>query len=110
MQWYIQAFENDQGRTLTQFIDYLDENGRSNLYGERYFYDFWLILHQRSPVGNGEIEEEEEGQTILGDALTLLKDRILIVEEKGNAIITNHDRFSIQEMCMRMEGEDDELS
>lgn len=109
MDYYIRAFENGNGDNLSQFMDYLHDNELSIFYEQRYFYDFWLILHQRSPIRNGEMEDETEGNTILGDALALLENRTLTIKE-GSRVITKVDRFSIQEMTMILEGEDNELS
>ncbi|MFB6467025.1 replicative DNA helicase [Cytobacillus sp. Hz8] len=107
MQFFLHAYELNRGNTLSQFIDYLDEIERSSLYGHRYFYDFWLILHQRSPIIKGEMDEEE-GKTLLGEALSLLENRSLTVRE-GVGVLNRHERFSIQELIITVEGEDDEL-
>lgn len=104
MQSFLQAYEEDRGKTLSQFLDYLDENGNSALYEQRYFYDFWLILHQRSPIIKGEVNEEE-GKTLLGEALALLENRILTVQE-GRGIVKRVERFSIQELIITLEEEE----
>lgn len=107
MQLFLQAYELGKGSRLSEFCDYLVEKGEDELFGERSFYNFWLILHQRSPVANGEIKEEE-GKTLLGEALKLLDDQILIVQE-GKGIVKRSDRFSIQELEMKLKETDDEL-
>lgn len=107
MQLFLQAYELGKGSRLSEFCDYLVEKGEDELFGERFFYNFWLILHQRSPVANGEIKEEE-GKTLLGEALKLLDDQILIVQE-GKGIVKRSDRFSIQELEMKLKETDDEL-
>ncbi|MBE3569987.1 MAG: replicative DNA helicase, partial [Bacillales bacterium] len=103
----LEAYEHKQGNTLSQFLDYLDEIGQSHIYEQRYFYDFWLIMHQRSPIQNGEIQEEQ-GNTLLGEALALLGTNTLTVQE-GIGIIQKCERFSIQEMIITV-SENDELS
>ncbi|MDF0725475.1 replicative DNA helicase [Cytobacillus sp. S13-E01] len=108
MEQYLLASEKDKVGTLSQFIDYLEKNGQASLYEQRYFYDFWLILHQRSPIIKGEVDENE-GKTLLGDALSLLGDRTLTIQE-GKGIIKRFERFSIQEMNIMLEGEEYELS
>jgi sulfur relay (sulfurtransferase) DsrC/TusE family protein len=107
MKYFLQAYELDKGNTLSQFIDYLDEYENSELYEQRYFYDFWLILHQRSPIIKGEVDEEE-GKTLLGEAIALLENRILTVQE-GRGIVKRFERYSIQELIITLEGEEDEL-
>lgn len=107
MEYFLEACESEQANTLSEFIDYLDENGNSAMFEHRYFYDFWLILHQRSPIIKGEVIEEE-GKTLLGEALALLGDRSLTVQE-GKGIVSRVKRYSIQELIITLEGEDDEL-
>ncbi|HJV16424.1 MAG TPA: replicative DNA helicase [Bacillales bacterium] len=84
-------------KELAQLIDYLREN-EEGLLQQRFFYDFWMILHQRSPIVSGKIElEEGEQNHILDDALAGIGDRTLhIVERKETLHVTN--RFSIQNM------------
>lgn len=98
MHLFLEAYKHNRGHTLSQFMDYLDEIGQSHIYEQRYFYDFWIIMHQRSPIQNGEMQEEE-GNTLLGDALALLGTNILDVQE-GQGVIQKYERFSIQEMII----------
>ncbi|GGM19008.1 hypothetical protein GCM10011351_00970 [Paraliobacillus quinghaiensis] len=107
MEHFLIAYDEGQGESLSDFIDYLDKSEQATLFEQRYFYDFWLILHQRSPIINGDVDEEE-GQTLLGEALALLEDRTLIVEE-GKGIINRYKRFSIQEFQIRLEETADAL-
>lgn len=108
MTTFLEAYEQEDVRTLRTFMDYLDEQNRSSWYEQRYFYDFWLVLHQRSPNQAGDLNEED-GQTLLGDALSLLRDRTLLVQE-GQGVIQQVNRYSIQDMVITIEGgEEDEL-
>ncbi len=109
MQFYLDAVETNEVHTLSSFMDYLEEIGQSMLYKNRSFYDFWMIMHQRSPIIQGEIEGEEEGKTLLSEAFRLLGDRTLLITE-DNGIINRIKRYSIQEMKIRLEDEDDALS
>jgi len=104
---FLEAYEQHRGDTLSQFLDYLEEIGQPHLYEQRYFYDFWLIMHQRSPIQNGEIQDEE-GNTLLGEALALLGTKTLNVQE-GQGVIQKCERFSIQELIITV-SENDELS
>ncbi|WP_209120964.1 replicative DNA helicase [Alkalihalobacillus sp. BA299] len=107
MELFLKAWDNESGKTLSQLIAFLEENDQVNLLEQRYFYDFWLILHQRSPIIPG-IVDEDESKTLLGDALALLGNRTLSIQE-GNGVIQRVSRYSIQEMNMNVE-ENDELS
>ncbi|NMD69342.1 replicative DNA helicase [Bacillus sp. DNRA2] len=107
MEYFLEAYESNQANTLSDFMNYLDQIEHSAMFEQRYFYDFWLILHQRSPIIKGEVNEEE-GKTLLGEALALLENRSLTVQE-GKGIVSRVKRFSIQELIITLEGEDDEL-
>lgn len=107
MKQFLLACELEKINTLSDFMDFLIENEGSEVLEQRYFYDFWLILHQRSPIINGEVEEEE-GKTLLGEALGLLGGRTLIVRE-GHGILNKFKRFSIQDLILILEGDEDEL-
>lgn len=109
MQYFLDAVETAEVTTLSSFMDYLEEVGQALLFNKRSFYDFWLILHQRSPMDRGELEDEEEGKTLIGEAIRLLGNRTLhVTEEEG--IIKRVKRYSIQEMKILLEGEDYAIS
>ena len=98
MQLFLEAYQLGRAHTLSEFFSYLDDIGQSRLYEQRYFYDFWIIMHQRSPVQHGDMQGEE-GNTLLGDALVLLGGNVLDVQE-GDRIIRKCERFSIQDMMI----------
>ncbi len=65
----------------------------STLPQHRSFYDFWLLLHQRSPIRRG----MGEGRHVLDKALALLgNDQIVVVEGEGVLQIT--DQYALQNM------------
>ncbi|WP_033020643.1 replicative DNA helicase [Geobacillus sp. FSL W8-0032] len=97
MQLFLKAHEQERAGTLAAFFDYLDDIGQSHLYEQRSFYDFWILMHQRSPVEQG--MEGEEGSALLGEALALLGGRVLEVQE-ADRIIRRCERFSIQDMII----------
>lgn len=101
MKQFIKAYEQGSGQTLKQFMDYLEEVD-SSLLSKRYFYSFWLLLHQRSPTFAGQVDDRDE-QTILGDSLSLLGSRRLEIKETAD-ILTYHKRYSIQNMVLTLEG------
>ncbi|RYL91665.1 replicative DNA helicase [Sporolactobacillus sp. THM19-2] len=108
MHLYLIADEAGEGRKLSQFLDFLEARGESEWFEKRYFYQFWLILHQRFPVRN-EDKEDEEGKTILDQALALLGNRVMTVRE-GKGIVHKSERFAIQELLIDLEDDTDELS
>ncbi|GGH70610.1 hypothetical protein GCM10010978_05710 [Compostibacillus humi] len=99
MELYLQHHEKTETRTLKQFMDRIQET-HPDLLGKRYFYSFWLLLHQRSPIQE-QIEQEEE-KTILGGAIQLLKGKKLFIQETAE-ILRFHHQYSIQNMTIRLE-------
>ncbi|WP_337017940.1 replicative DNA helicase [Oceanobacillus massiliensis] len=88
--------------TLSAIFDHLTETNQAQLYTTRSFYDFWLILHQRSPISRGDMEHDEDGSSLLTEALYILGDNRLIITEE-NTILNRYKRYSIQEMVIRLE-------
>ncbi|WP_139693777.1 replicative DNA helicase [Sporolactobacillus terrae] len=109
MALFLRASEQSGVRKLSQFINFLEENEHSDWVEQRYFYQFWLILHQRSPIRNGEIEDDDGAKAVLDEALALLGNRVLHVRE-GRGIIQTAKRFSIQELLIHVEEGNNELS
>lgn len=75
------------------------------LKNKRYFYDCWLILHQRSPVRPLSADEETGGDADRGlyEAMNeVLHGRVLHVRELEDIIRVN-ERYSIQDMSIRLE-------
>lgn len=106
---FIKVYQQGNVKTLKDFMEELKKE-KNPLLGKRYFYSFWLLLHQRSPVSyQGETEQEEK--TVLGEALSYLDDYNLIVKDIPE-ILHYHDRYSIQnmEILLKEEGREDELS
>ncbi|MCQ2010216.1 MULTISPECIES: replicative DNA helicase [Sporolactobacillus] len=104
---FLSAYEQGQGQNLSRFMNFLEAHEHAELLERRYFYQFWLILHQRSPIRYGE-SEDEESNAILDEALALLENRTLHVRE-GKGLIRKSKRFSIQELQIHLEGEENEL-
>ncbi|MEI7025327.1 replicative DNA helicase [Paenibacillus sp. y28] len=88
---------------------YRQDSERALWLDKRAFYDFWLILHQRSPIRSKPLQPDvEERPTGMEEALRLLGDRTLVlVEEQG--ILQVNDRYAIQEMKLRWGDVDDAL-
>lgn len=91
---------------LRTIMDRLDEQGEGDLFQTRHFYDFWLLIHQRSPITEEDFQEEESNH-VLDTALSHLQDQMLVVTET-NDIIKVSERFSIQNMDVGFEKEEDD--
>lgn len=104
MEHFLQAYEENNGNTLSQFMTYLEKKQIESLFHERYFYDFWIALHQRSPIKT--VMNDEETRTVFDEAFRLVGLRTLIVKEDKTKI-QKVERYSISEMNIKLEEEDE---
>lgn len=92
----------DGCKNLEGLIDYVREKEEA-LLNQRFFYDFWMVLHQRSPIVFGKIESEEDEQNhSMDDAIALLGNRTIYIKERAE-ILHVTERFWIQNMDIFME-------
>ncbi|WP_114571942.1 replicative DNA helicase [Exiguobacterium flavidum] len=96
MEKLLEAIEGGE-RTLSGFVETIRISGKEELLQQRYFYDFWMILHQRSPLQAEDAKGEENDRHLFDRALASLGDRTLIVQEQ-KIILHVTSRYSIQEM------------
>jgi hypothetical protein len=97
---FLEHAEKENVATLRDWMEYLQKTNEKIL-GKRYFYSFWMLLHQRSPV-TYDLTENDEEQSILGEALAFLSNRKLVIQELPE-IIRLHTRYSIQNMKIKVE-------
>ena len=102
---FLKAYDEKNIRSLSEYIDYLEDNGFQEIIEQRYFYDFWIVMHQRSPVAQT-AKNEDGDRTIFGEALSLLGPRKLRVME-GSCAIHKVERYSITDMIMELEEAED---
>lgn len=72
-----------------------DEGGKAAWLQQRVFYDFWLILHQRSPIRATKGQEDRAGG--IEEAIALIGSRELVVQELPG-IVQGSPRYAIQNM------------
>jgi hypothetical protein len=84
---------------LSELIEmYREDETKQQMLEVRSFYDFWMILHQRSPVRSSKLQDDESTKLNgMEEALGLLGNKSLIIEEE-NEMIQVSERFVIQEM------------
>lgn len=95
-----------EGRTewlLSEWIDQLQTRQHPWL-NNRAFYDFIILCHQRSPLFQEKESEEEGALHLLSNALELLNNKILVIEEIQEIIKVN-ERFEIQNMTFYLKEE-----
>ena len=94
--------------TLKEVVEGIREED-SNLLNRRIFYQFWYVMHQRSPI----IYEKtgERNESVFEEVLALIKHRYSYIEvEELQEIISATERFTIQNMKLRLKvGESDGL-
>lgn len=97
MDVFLQAYACGKGSTLSDFFAFVRESGKEKWLESRYLYDFFLILHQRSPISN-----EKENSFVIQEAMELLGGSTIVLKEE-TSILHPHERFSIQEMTIQIE-------
>ncbi|MGO4532450.1 replicative DNA helicase [Paenibacillus sp. 2TAF8] len=108
MNLLIQELHEKTEIELQQFIARMGEYGRGHWLDRRSFYDFWLILHQRSPVRVLSMEQKQDNNTGLEDVFGLLGHRVLVVCE-CSGIVETGTRYQIQNMKLKWGDEQGEL-
>ncbi|MBK1813187.1 replicative DNA helicase [Clostridium sp. YIM B02505] len=98
----LMAMKADTEITLEAIVEYMRNNYYGEILNHRSFYDFFIILHQKSPVTLEEQQEQEEG--LFGQVYKLLasKGKKLYVEELSSVLKVT-DRFEIKDMSFRLE-------
>ncbi|MFT7791362.1 UNVERIFIED_CONTAM: hypothetical protein ODR73_24800, partial [Escherichia coli] len=94
--------------TLKEVVDYIHEEDSVWL-NRRIFYQFWYVMHQRSSIAYEKTVDRNE--SLFEEVLELIKHHYSYIEvEELHEIITVTERFSIQNMRLRLKvGEDDGL-
>jgi len=95
MEKFLLAYEADKANSLKEWMDEL-ERIEPSFIGKRYFYSFWLLIHQSSPLTYDTLETHD-GETILKEALSQIGNKQLIVEEQRD-ILRYNKKYSIQNM------------
>ncbi|MHA7963978.1 replicative DNA helicase [Paenibacillus sp. CAU 1782] len=85
---------------LQQFVDELAEHEVKHWLDKRSFYDFWLILHQRSPVRATITDRSEDDKAGMDEVWRLLGERVLVVSEHAGMVETG-TRYGIQNMKLK---------
>ncbi|OAA91059.1 hypothetical protein [Clostridium ljungdahlii] len=98
----LKAMGDEYEISISELTEYMKENGYESILDYRTFYDFWIILHQKSPVMVDTDEKNEE--LLFGEAFNLLvnKGKILYVREI-EGILKVTERFTIKNMILKLE-------
>ena len=104
MEIVLEMMKDESKIELEQLIIYIKEK-HAHILDERSFYDFWIILHQNSPITMSTGEDKSAG--LFEDMVELLKGKyksLRVEETKG--IIDINDRFQIRNMILKLERDD----
>ncbi|RNB82634.1 replicative DNA helicase [Brevibacillus nitrificans] len=90
--------------TIEKVANHLRNNGKEHWLDHRSFYDFWLILHQRSPLYKSSGEEDNH---LLREVVAMLEpgQSIHVAELPARLELTN--RYEIQNMKLTREDQSD---
>lgn len=88
---------------------YRDDDTKRFWLERRIFYDFWIILHQRSPI-TAIFMDHEQANPLVGmeEVFQQVGSRALVITEQS-AVIRMNARYAIQEMTIRLEDSNNEL-
>ncbi|WP_019155411.1 hypothetical protein [Robertmurraya massiliosenegalensis] len=104
----LKAMEGRDTITLKEVVGRMCEEDGEWL-NRRIFYQFWYVMHQRSPIMYEKTDDRHE--SLFEEVLELIKHQYSYIEvEEIQEIIKATERFSIQNMVLRLRvGENDGL-
>ncbi|MFZ3587705.1 replicative DNA helicase [Bacillus sp. DJP31] len=98
MELLLQAMDGEETLSLLHYLEYLRQNEYEYMLESRYIYDFFMLIHQRSPIQKDSSDDEEHTH-LLDGVKYLLGNQIMIVEENPGVIQVTK-RYSIQNMTI----------
>jgi hypothetical protein len=100
MELLLRLMEDHSQVELASYIEHIKQDEQAYLLEHRAFYDFWIHLHQRSPLQQRvqDIEEDVRG-TWLDEVYAMLGQRSIVIEERMDRLKVT-DRFVIQNMVV----------
>lgn len=108
MEGILVAMKGKKEITIEGVVENIRARGLDEFLLHRNFYDFWVIMHQKSPILIDNYEKSQED--LFGEVLALLenKGKVMKVEEIGG-ILKITDRYSIRNMRLKLEDTNDNL-
>ncbi|MGG1640667.1 replicative DNA helicase [Paenibacillus sp. NRS-1782] len=97
---------------LSDFVSYVKQTGRENLLQSRNFYDYWMMIHQRSPISARQREQQtaDESDLSLYEAMTDALNGYELTVYEVTELLQVTDRYVIQEMIIELAGAYDAIS
>ncbi|MCC5911914.1 MAG: replicative DNA helicase [Clostridiaceae bacterium] len=104
MEVILKALGEKGSITVEEVVDFVKKENYDAILHQRFFYDFWILLHQKAPIV---LSKEEEQQGSLMEAMGLIaKDITTITVVEKEEIVEATDRYTIKNMELRLEAED----
>lgn len=103
MEIILKLLDNREEIELEEIIEYIKSKDEEIL-EVRSFYDFWMILHQKSPILIAKDEEKHSGLLKEGTKLLIGRYRKIEVIET-HTILDVNERFKINNMILKLEGD-----
>lgn len=99
-----QSFDEPINFTLQQMVEKLKINGQADMLNHRSFYDFWILLHQSSPLNIAEFNNSDQQTVPFTNAPQVFGEKLkkIIVEELPE-IVSINGRYQIQNFSFRLE-------
>ena len=96
------AMGESQDITLEEVVENLRGSDDAGVLDKRDFYDFWIILHQKSPI---DIKFEEKSKDLFAKAIEAAGEsdgQIQVVEQNGAVRCT--PKYTMKNMHLKIEG------
>ncbi|MBF8983807.1 replicative DNA helicase [Lutibacter sp. B2] len=98
----VEVLGDQEETTLEEVVLYMKENEYESYLNHRSFYDFWIVLHQRSPIKIENIEDENK-EHLFDEVIEVLNDKAdYLSAVEINGIVTVNDRYSIRNMKLEV--------
>jgi hypothetical protein len=106
MKLLLHSLQDKSTMTLQDFIEELKQSENKQILDQRFFYDFWILLHQHSPLQKREEDVEiDETSHVVDSIVSLLEQQQMRITETDKRLQVT-ERYSIQDMKIEIGGED----
>ncbi|MGN7479554.1 replicative DNA helicase [Solibacillus silvestris] len=104
LQLLLQSLQHKNEITLAEWIEEIQQDEKAApLLQSRYVYDFFMLIHQRSPI---EVQEKVDEEAYLWSTLHRILEGTSLVVQELPQILQVVDRFAIQNMRITKRSED----
>lgn len=98
----LSIMEGENKITLKEIIYNISNSKEKEILNKRIFYDFWLILHQKSPVYIDKYNENQEN--IFAGVFEMLQDKVKAINLlERSEVVEGSERYSIKNMELILE-------